>query len=164
MSFFPNLKWLLLGILLALFGGWLWGLYQFHAGVASVKKVEVQVQLDTSLRAAKVDQSITTIYIPTIQQREVITNTLIQKVPIYVPEITTTQCTINNGFVSLWNAANQMRLPDNQSPASEEASAVKLPDVAAQHIREMEQCHANEDQLNALIDWIEGQRQAADSK
>jgi len=122
--------------------------------------VEVQVQLDTSLRSGKVTQDVVTVYIPRIQTVYTKGNDIIRKVPIYVPQIANDQCTINNGFVSLWNATNQMRFPNTTAGTDASASQVKLTDVAAQHAREATICTATEEQLEGLQKWVLGQQQA----
>ncbi len=80
--------------------------------------------------------------------------TIIQKVPTYVTRYDNSRCTINVGFVRLWNDANRMSVPTPVSSVDEAPSSVKLSDVEAQHSREATICHANDAQLRQLQAWV----------
>lgn len=83
------------------------------------------------------------------------------RVPEYVTIRDNARCTVNVGFVRLWNDANRMSVPAPATSADEAASAVKLSDVAAQHARESYLCHANNAQLRALQAWVTQTHQGA---
>lgn len=83
--------------------------------------------------------------------------TQIKQVPIYVTAQNDAQCTINGGFVRLWNAANTgVQLPNVPIGADGQASGVVLSDVEKQHIAESTYTRSIEAQLSKLQDAIDG--------
>lgn len=81
---------------------------------------------------------------------------IIVKVPVYVTEKDDAACTVNNGFVSLWNDANSMQPPGTPSVDNDSPSGIKLSDVEAQHSIESEYTHTIEEQLKATQAYITG--------
>jgi hypothetical protein len=81
-------------------------------------------------------------------------DTIIKEIPVYVTKQNDARCTVNDGFVSVWNLSNQGELPGPPGPADAAPSAVVLSDIATQHTRESTQCRAVEAQLIALEAWI----------
>ena len=79
--------------------------------------------------------------------------TVIQKVPTYVTLRDNAHCTVNVGFVRLWNDSNRLSVPAPATSADEAASPVVLSDIEAEHAREATLCHANDAQLRALQAW-----------
>ena len=122
----------------------------------SVQKKEVQtvVKIQT-----KVIHQIEKVYVPQLKIIHEVGKTITKEVPIYVTAKDNGRCTINNGFVRLWNSANRS-VPITQSSTDETPSAVVLSDVASEHSREAELCNATTLQLNALITEIEKERAA----
>ncbi|QRX82261.1 hypothetical protein [Glaciimonas sp. PAMC28666] len=85
--------------------------------------------------------------------------TLIQQVPIYVTKQNDLGCTINNGFVRLWNAANSgVQLPGTAARVDDQASGIGLSDVATRHSVEATYTRRLEVQLSGLQKWIDRQR------
>ncbi|MEO6920514.1 MAG: hypothetical protein ABI171_16150 [Collimonas sp.] len=81
--------------------------------------------------------------------------TITKQVPIYVTAQNDTVCTINNGFVRLWNAANTgVQLPDIPAGTDGQASGVKLSDVETQHVAESTYARGLEVQLIKLQDAV----------
>ena len=80
--------------------------------------------------------------------------TIIQKVPTYVTRYDNSRCTINVGFVRLWNDANRMSVPAPATSIDETPSPVVLSDVAAEHSREATTCHANNARFRELQAWV----------
>jgi len=79
---------------------------------------------------------------------------LIKKVPIYVTLYDNSRCTINNGFVRLWNASNQNAIPKTSKGTNENPSKVTLTQVAIQHSKEALLYWKTSSQLIALQNWI----------
>ena len=101
----------------------------------------------------KVIKQIETVYVPKLKVIHEVGKTIYKEVPVYVTPANDRQCTINNGFVRLWNYANQS-VPPTVSSTDEDASKVKLSEVAAEHAREAELCNANTEQLIGLIKQV----------
>ena len=78
-------------------------------------------------------------------------------VPVYVTKEDDARCSINNGFVSVWNAANAgVPLSRAAGVTDGEASGVALSDVATQHTVESQYTLELEERLIALQDWASG--------
>lgn len=90
-----------------------------------------------------------------------VAKTIYVKVPVYVTSKDDSACTINNGFVSVWNASNQgVQLPNDPSGVNESSSGVKLSDVARQHSNESEYTHGLEQQVISLQNILKGLEKA----
>lgn len=90
-----------------------------------------------------------------------VAKTIYVKVPVYVTAKDDHACTINNGFVSVWNASNQgMQLPNDPSGTYEASSGVILSDVARQHSIESEYTKALEQQVISLQNIMKGLKEA----
>ena len=150
------LKLAALGGLLAALSGAAWYLHhhwwaegynqraaQDAAALAKARKV--QTVIDTRI-VTKTKVLLHTVYVRGA--------TIIQKVPTYVTRYDNVRCTINVGFVRLWNDANRMSVPTPASSVNEAPSSVKLSDVEAQHSREATICHANNARFRELQAWV----------
>lgn len=153
---------LLVASLLALFSGWGYGKYKYHEGYKDAQAV--QVILET-----KVDASSLAATLPIITHLEAAqvkyqatTNTIIKEIPRYVTKEDDSHCVVPNGFVSLWNSANQMSVPASASTVPSGASEVVLSDIETQHTVEAGICHANETTLQSVADWLRAQQQVYD--
>lgn len=102
-------------------------------------------------------RQVVTNYVDRVKTIEVQGETRIKEVPIYVTAQDDAACSINAGFVRLWNAAN-VGAPVSPDPggADEAPSGVSLSDTAAQHDREATYTHQLEEQLIALQDAVQG--------
>lgn len=81
----------------------------------------------------------------------------IKEVPIYVTAQDDAACSINAGFVRLWNAANAgTPISPDPSGADEAPSGVSLSDTAAQHDREATYTRQLEEQLISLQNAVSG--------
>jgi len=88
--------------------------------------------------------------------------TITKQVPIYVTAENNAVCTINTGFVRLWNAANTgVQLPDAASAIDGQASGVKLSDVETQHSVESTYARSLEVEIETWQDWAAGQQKAS---
>lgn len=113
----------------------------------------------------KVQQVVTTKVVTKYKYRTKILRekgaTIIQKVPEYVTVKDNSRCTINRGFVELWNYANQMQVPGPAASVDEEPSHITLTQVEQQHATEAEQYNEVAQRLRSLQAWIRGQQKAA---
>jgi hypothetical protein len=107
-----------------------------------------------SLRTKKVTTEVITVYKDKIKTVYIKGDTIIKEVPVYVTQKDDSRCIVNNGFVSLWNASNKMSVPGAPSISDRTPSSVILSDIAAQHSRESLICHATEQKLLSLQDWL----------
>ena len=150
------LKLAALGGLLAALSGGVWYLHhhwwaegyaqraaQDAAALAKARKV--QTVIDTRV-VTKTKVLLHTVYLRGA--------TIIQKVPTYVTRYDNSRCTINVGFVRLWNDANRMSVPAPATSIDETPSPVVLSDVAAEHSREATTCHANNTRFRKLQAWV----------
>lgn len=163
-------------IWLRLFGGWLAGLprwvwygiaailfcwWLYHKGVtderARNEAKAAKVIEKIVYKQGKVTEKIVTKFQDRIVKVRVAGENIIKEVPIYVTPENDAACTINNGFVSLWNAANQNTVPEAATGSDAAASEVKLSDVAAQHATESKVCTETETKLESLQDWVDAQ-------
>jgi len=146
---------ILLCIVVSIF---IFGLHERTVGrdnyIASMAKVQVKYNASTK----KVTTEVVIKYVDRIVVVKEKGDTIIKKVPVYVNVKDDSKCTINNGFVRLWNSANQMSVPGTASSANGSPSEVVLSDVASQHIKEATICTGTETQLNSLQDWVRQQQ------
>lgn len=82
--------------------------------------------------------------------------TIIQEVPVYVTAQADADCTINNGFVRVHDAASAGTLPPAPGDTDAAASAIKLSDVGQTVAENYGLYHEVAAQLEALQDWIKG--------
>jgi hypothetical protein len=166
-SFLPDLKaigYAILAALIALPIALWWGHHQFDAGEKAELELGKTVQLTTTIKADALQADISQTLVPELIYVQGATTTLIHKVPVYVTKTDDSKCTINNGFVSVWNAANQMQPTTASTIGVEQPSGVVLSDVAAQHAKEAGVCTATEKQRDALEEYILGLQKIYSSK
>ena len=82
---------------------------------------------------------------------------IIVKVPVYINKPTDDNCTINNGFVVLHDAAAKNEVPESPRDSHAEASEVKLSTVATTVTENYGTCHEIRQQLESLQQWIREQ-------
>lgn len=149
-------RWVWYGIAGILFCWWL-----YHKGVtderARNEAKAAKVIEKIVYKQGKVTEKIVTQYVDRIKVVRIKGDTIIQKVTEYVTPENDAACTINNGFVILWNAANQNTVPEAATGADGAPSEVKLSDVAAQHATESKVCTETETKLESLQDWVDAQ-------
>lgn len=119
-----------------------------------IEKTQIKYTADTK----KVTTEVVTKYVDRVKVVKEKGDTIIKKVPVYVTVKDDSMCTVNNGFVRLWNSANQMSVPGASSSADGSPSAVVLSDIAAQHSKEATICAGTEAQVNGLQNWIKEQQ------
>jgi len=161
MPFLPNLKdigYLILAAALAIGGSWLWGKFQYHRGAADQRQLNHTEVVLTQKISKQATQQVITKYITQTKVIHEKGQEIIKKVPYYVTIKDDSSCVIPNGFVRLWNSANEMQFPSPATSVDEEASAVTLSDTAAEHAEESERFHENAAQLEALQEWVREQQ------
>lgn len=133
------------------------GLKYYNKGIEHQRALDAKVIEKQWQKQDKVTTQIVTKYIPQIQKIQGDTITIVKKVPIYVTRKDDSLCPIPNGFVSLWNAANQMPVSNASSGVDAGTSKVVLSDIATEHATEAGITHADETQLEALQEWVREQ-------
>ena len=127
-----------------------------------VKEIEVKVA-QQELASSKVTTEVITKYIDRVKIVEGKTHEIIKKVPVYITKESDDKCTINNGFVSLHNSsASQTKIPDTSRDFNETASNVKLSTVATTISENYGTYYQVTEQLKALQDWINKQKELSD--
>ncbi len=99
-------------------------------------------------------------YVDRIVEIEKQGRTIIKEVPVYVTVVDDSKCTINSGFVRLWNDANQGEVSESSTGADAAPSGVVLSEVATQKATEAAICRKNEQQVISLQKWIRDQQAA----
>ena len=139
-------------------GIFIFGLHERTVGrdnyIASIAKAQVKYTASTK----KVTTEVVTKYIDRMVVVKEKGDTIIKKVPVYVSVKDDSKCTVNSGFVRLWNSANQMSVPGATNSVDGGSGEVVLSDIAAQHIKEATICTGTETQLNSLQDWVRQQQ------
>jgi hypothetical protein len=155
----PLFKWgAILLFIGALFGGtWYMGDQHGTAKLAAYQAQQAKVVAATESKEAAVTTQVVVKY---VHDQVVIhdkAQIITKEVPQYVTVKDDSACTINNGFVGLWNDANANAVPPTPSGADEAPSSVKLSDVAAEHGREAELYNQTANQLIELQNWVKAQ-------
>lgn len=93
------------------------------------------------------------------------TQTLTKEVAVYVPAAADRNCTINAGFVRLWNGATGLSgLPDAPAESDDAPSGVSLSEVGRADVANYGAAQANAAELAGLQDWIRKQQAVFASK
>lgn len=127
-----------------------------------VKEMEVKVA-QQELAASEITTEVITKYVDRVKIVEGKTHEIIKKVPVYITKESDDKCTINTGFVSLHNSsASQTKIPDTSRDFNETASNVKLSTVATTISENYGTYYQVAEQLKALQDWINKQKELSD--
>ena len=127
-----------------------------------VKEMEVKIAKQEVV-AAEITPEVITKYIDRVKIVEGKTHEIIKKVPVYITKESDDKCTINNGFVSLHNSsAGQTKIPDTTRDFNETTSNVKLSTVATTISENYGTYYQVVEQLKALQDWINKQKELSD--
>ncbi|MGO4704071.1 hypothetical protein [Dyella sp. 2RAB6] len=106
------------------------------------------------LAAQKDGERIVTQYVDRVQIVREKGQSILQKVPVYVPASADAACVVPAGFVRLHDAAAASAMPDRPGAANAQASGVALSAVAGTVVDNYTTCHAIAEQLIALQDWV----------
>jgi hypothetical protein len=129
-----------------------------------VNEMEVKVAKQ-EVAAAEITTEIITKYVDRVKIVEGKTHEIIKKVPVYITKESDNKCTINNGFVSVFNSsASQTEVPNTARDVNEEASNVKLSTVATTITENHGTYYQVAEQLKSLQDWITQQKDLDDGK
>jgi len=99
-------------------------------------------------------ERIVTQYVDRVRIVHATGQTILQKVPVYVPASADAACTVPAGFVRLHDAAAQATMSGSTRPVDAQASGVALSAVAGTVVDNYATCHAIAEQLTALQDWV----------
>lgn len=111
--------------------------------------------LAAQLKAAQADTRIVTHYVDRMRTVTERGATIVQKVPVYVPQTVVAGCTVNRGFVRLLDAAaTSVDLPAAASAADAAAAGIGLDAVAGSVVGNYTQANATREQLIALQAWV----------
>jgi len=98
---------------------------------------------------------VVTEYVDRIQVVREKGDTIIKKVPVYVPVQADATCTVHRGFVRLHDAAAAGQ-PEPARAADATAAGIALSAVAGTVAANYQTCHENAEQLRALQAWVGG--------
>lgn len=101
---------------------------------------------------------VVTEYVDRIVEVRVQGETIIKEAPVYVTAEDDLACTINNGFVRLWNDANVGKISNSPAGVDGSPSGVSLSEVGTQKAREAQYTRELEQQLISLQDWVSAQQ------
>ncbi len=159
------IPWWVWAFLVAVGALWYYGDYKYDAGRAEVQALwDTQKAKDAAEikrlkeESGKVTERVVTEYVDRVKVVREKGDTIIKQVPVYVTVENDAACTVNRGFVSLWNRSNKGFVSGAPARTDGEASEVRLSDIAAQHAREATICRSTETQLESLQDWVSEQR------
>lgn len=155
----PLRQWAFGAVLAIVAAAVVWGWWSHHqlasARAATVSATARADGLAAQLAAAQQDTRIVTQYVDRVHTVEVRGRDIIQKVPVYVPQTVDAGCTVNRGFVRVYNAAAQgVDLPGAPGPADATSSGVALSLVASTSVDNFTTYHTLAARLNALQDWV----------
>lgn len=138
-----------------------WGYYAYTQHQIKTARADAAAEktradgLSAQLTAAKADVRIVTKYVDRVRTVQVRGATIMQKVPVYVPQTVVAGCTLNRGFVRVLNAAAAATdLPAAASAADAAAAGIGLDTVAGSVVGNYTTTHVIREQLIALQDWV----------
>ncbi len=104
--------------------------------------------------SGKITKQVQIQYVDRIKTVQLAGKTIIKKVPYYVTRKDDSMCTINSGFVRLWNSSNEMSVPYATGPVDETPTTFVLSQVASEHTREAIYAQGLYEQVVGLQSWI----------
>ena len=113
-------------------------------------------------RQAEATVQVVTRYVDRVRVVREKGDTIIKEVPIYVPVQADAACTINRGFVRLYDAATEGRLPEPARDADAASAGIALSAVAGTVAANYQTCHENAEQLRALQTWVREMKVASE--
>lgn len=119
---------IVLAIAVGLGGSYLLGRHDVQKSW-DLEKVQ-QVQAVAETKVEQVEQTVKTViqYVDRVKTVTIRGKDIIKEVPVYVTKQDDARCgVIGDGFVRLWNAANQNALPDSSREADEDPGGPEKP-------------------------------------
>lgn len=164
----PRWVWELVAVVVLLGLLWFWwdgkkeSLRQegYDARQAELDKAERNL----AMKRGKITQQVVVKYVDRIVTVRQKAERILVEVPVYVTPDADAACTINNGFVRLWNDSNAGEVSDSASGADAASSEVVLSDVGAQKAIEAGICRETEERLIALQEWVLKQSEVEDGR
>lgn len=156
-GFLKGLPWQLyvaLGLIVSLWWCYHMG-YKVSERDSAAKAAKVVIK--TVYKQGKVTERVVTKYLDRVQTIRVKGDTIIKKVTEYVTPENDSACTVNAGFVRLWDDANQNAVSESASGTDAAASEISLSDIGRQKALEARMQHETEAQLEALQEWVREQ-------
>ncbi|HDR9163604.1 TPA: hypothetical protein QDB28_004008 [Burkholderia vietnamiensis] len=117
---------------------------------AAVTTAQTGVTQSVAVEAKAAETKIQTVY-----RDRVVVQT--KEVPHEVVVRQDAGCVVPNRFVSVWNTANRLQVPDAAELLDERASGVVLSDIAAEHDAETQLAHSNAGKLILWQKWAREQ-------
>jgi hypothetical protein len=145
-----------LGLLAALAAWYLYSQHQLTTAREAAQTATNHARdLAAELDAARKDVRIVTRYVDRVHTIHERGRTIVQKVPVYVPQTADAACTVNRGFVRVHNAAAEgTDLPARASSADAAPAGVALSAVAGTVSDNYTTYHALAARLTALQEWV----------
>jgi hypothetical protein len=119
---------------------------------------------DVATKQAAVTSTIETKAAVTAQRERVVTRTITERIPVYVPVEADARCVVPTGFVRLHDAAavgDLSAVPESAGVADDGPSGLALSDVAEVVADNYGSARQNVAQLKALQEWVRGMAEAA---
>lgn len=132
-------------------GLWWFGQHEFNRGVEKCRADQAEAAANINAGQPKIITRLRTVYVPAAAHIKTVTQTIIQRVPVYVTQKDDAACRINNGFVRLHDAAAKGEVPGGPAGDDGSDSGVKLSTVASTVSENYGTCHL------ALMRWKEWQ-------
>lgn len=96
----------------ALGGSWWFGRTQVQAEWDEEKASQAALIAEDEIKNAEETTKVVVKYLDRVKRVEVEGDTIIKEVPVYVTAKDDERCLVGDGFVRLWNAANEGSLPE----------------------------------------------------
>lgn len=161
LSIVPKPVWYVLGalalVLLARWGVVSYGDSRYEQGKIDLLAQQAKQAERQEDEQEKVTERVVVEYRDRIQIVEVKGDTIIKEVPVYVTAKDDANCTINAGFVRLWNDANTGEVSEASPGADAAPGGVSLSEVGTQKAIEAKLCRRTEQQLISLQAWVQQQ-------
>lgn len=163
-------KWIALGVgTLAFVGGVWWkiidyGNDNYAQGRADLLAQQVKAALSAEEQQREVTVQVVTKYVDRIRIVREKGDVIIREVPVYVTAEDDDACTINSGFVRLWNDANVGQVSEPSAGADAAPSGVRLSEVGTQKAIEAKLCRATTQQLVSLQEWVREQQALSEAQ
>lgn len=156
-NFLKGLPWQLYAVLGLILSLW----WCYHLGYkASERDNEAKaakVIEKIVYKQGKVTEKVITKYVDRVREVRIKGDTIIQKVTEYVTPENDLACTVNAGFVRLWDDSNQNAVSEATSGADAAPSEISLSDIGRQKAIEAKMQYETETQLEALQEWVREQ-------
>jgi hypothetical protein len=165
LAFFTS-SWFKYVAILVIVGGllgfvWYKGDMHGSAKLTAYKVAQADAAAKIVVKQAAVTTKVVTEYVHDLRIIHEKAATIIKTVPVYVTKYDDSRCTINNGFVRVWQYSNDNTVPPAPASTDETPSPLVLSDIATEHAKEAELFNEQREQLMALQKWVIEQQRAS---